>query len=67
MPDHAGRHRFRSIRRSLKIQADVLNALDGHAAESVVDTFGDFWPQVLYHAISMLPHYDLDAEPAGGR
>jgi integrase len=65
MPNHAWRHRFRSIGRSLKIQADVLNALDGHAAESVADTYGDFWPQVLFDAIAMFPRYDLDAADTG--
>ncbi len=65
MPNHAWRHRFRSVGRSLKIQADVLNALDGHAAESVADTYGDFWPQVLFDAIAMFPRYDLDAADTG--
>lgn len=59
MPNHAWRHRFRSVGRSLKVPTDVLNALDGHAAESVADTYGDFWPQVLHEAIASFPRYDL--------
>lgn len=68
MPNHAWRHRFRTIGRSLKIPTDVLNALDGHAAESIADTYGDFWPQTLYEAIASFPRYELDgADAAGGR
>lgn len=66
MPNHAWRHRFRSIGRSLKVQTDVLNALDGHAAESVADKYGDFWPQVLYEAIATFPRYDLDGPDIPG-
>lgn len=61
MPNHAWRHRFRSVARSLKIPADVVNALDGHAAASVADTYGDFWPRVLHEAICLYPRYDLSA------
>jgi integrase len=61
MPNHAWRHRFRSVSRSLKIPADVVNALDGHAAASVADTYGDFWPRVLHEAICLYPRYDLSA------
>lgn len=59
MPNHAWRHRFRSVGRSLKVPTDVLNALDGHAAESVADTYGDFWPQTLFEAVAMFPRYEL--------
>jgi integrase len=60
MPNHAWRHRFRTIGRSLKVQGDVLNALDGHAAESVADKYGDFWPQTLFEVICSFPRYKLD-------
>jgi integrase len=66
MPNHAWRHRFRTIGRSLKVPGDVLNALDGHAAESVADKYGDFWPQTLYEAIVQFPRYDIDGPDVPG-
>lgn len=58
-PNHAWRHRFRSIGRSLKVPTDVLNQIDGHAAQTVADAYGDFWPWVLHEAICEFPRYEV--------
>lgn len=58
-PNHAWRHRFRTIGRSVDIETDMLNAIDGHAAASVADAYGDYWASVMLTAISKHPRYEV--------
>lgn len=56
-PNHGWRHRFKTMGRQLQIPSDVMNAILGHAAASVGDSYGDFGVDVKLREISKLPAY----------
>lgn len=59
-PNHAWRHRFKTICRLAGIQTEYQNALTGHANERNAGlAYGDFPIKALYREISKLPQITL--------
>ncbi|WP_417584171.1 hypothetical protein [Pelagibacterium sp.] len=58
-PNHGWRHRFRTIGRSLRIADSMMNAIDGHATESIADAYGDYVIKAMHEAISVYPAYTI--------
>lgn len=58
-PNHAWRHRFRTVARAVKIGDAMIDHLQGHAPGSVGEAYGDRWPIVLFEAVASLPRYEL--------
>lgn len=58
-PNHAWRHRFRTVGRELGIDSSVLNAIDGHAAGSVAERYGSVTLKAKYAAIIRFPNFRI--------
>lgn len=62
-PNHAWRHRFKTLGRGLKIDSFTLHALQGHAAETVGDSYGDVPMQARISAINSFPPAGVEVVP----
>lgn len=58
-PSHGWRHRFKTVGRELGIQDRVLDAIQGHAARTAGDAYGDITLQTKINAIEQMPDYVL--------
>jgi integrase len=56
-PNHGWRHRFKTVGRSVGIDAPLLDRITGHAPASVGDAYGDYGIDVQFEAISRMPAY----------
>ena len=59
-PNHGWRHRFKTIGRSVKIEAALLDHIKGHAPATVGDSYGEYPLTVQAEAIARLPRYQVD-------
>jgi integrase len=59
-PNHGWRHRFKTVGRELGISDRVLDAIQGHAAKTAGDSYGDVTLRAKYAAILQMPRYDID-------
>ncbi|WP_306113264.1 MULTISPECIES: DUF6538 domain-containing protein [unclassified Roseovarius] len=59
-PSHGWRHRFKTVGRELGIQDRILDAIQGHAARTAGDEYGDVTIQTKIAAIEKLPDYKLN-------
>lgn len=58
-PNHAWRHRFKTISRDLILDPRVVDAIQGHAGRTASDGYGDVSLKARYAAIKQLPEYDV--------
>lgn len=58
-PNHAWRHRFKTVSRRVKMDTGTRDYMQGHAPANEAEDYGDFEPEVLLHEISKLPRYDV--------
>ncbi|KIN60634.1 Phage integrase [Sulfitobacter noctilucae] len=63
-PNHAWRHRFKTQCRELGISDRVVDAIQGHAAKTSSDNYGDVTLKTKTNAIEQLPNYDLNCMTA---
>jgi integrase len=54
-PSHAWRHRFKTLCRRYGVSSDIGDALTGHSARTVADTYGTFEVSALYRELCKLP------------
>ena len=54
-PSHAWRHRFKTLCRRFGVSADIGDALTGHSARTVADSYGAFEMSALYRELCKLP------------
>lgn len=54
-PSHAWRHRFKTLCRRHGVSSDIGDALTGHSARTVADTYGAFEVTALYRELCKLP------------
>lgn len=54
-PNHGWRHRFRTVGRAAGIENSILNAIDGHAAETVGDQYGETTIEAQALAMAKFP------------
>ena len=59
-PNHGWRHRLKSVGREIGMDGRVLDAIQGHAARTAGDDYGNVSLKAKQRAIEMLPTYDLD-------
>jgi integrase len=59
-PNHAWRHRFKTLARKVRMDVGARDYMQGHAPGSEGEAYGDFEPDVLLHEISKLPRFALD-------
>jgi integrase len=58
-PSHGWRHRFKTVGREIGIQDRILDAIQGHAAKTAGDDYGDVTLVTKINAITRLPPYEL--------
>lgn len=58
-PSHGWRHRFKTVGREIGIQDRVLDAIQGHAAKTAGDDYGDVTLSTKINAINRLPEYQV--------
>lgn len=59
-PNHGWRHRLKTVGRELRIDAHVLDAIQGHASRTAGDNYGDVTLKAKRDAISKFPRYQLE-------
>lgn len=58
-PNHAWRHRFKTIARDVDIAQRYMDAIQGHEDGSASSDYGDNTMKALYREILKLPRYDI--------
>lgn len=58
-PNHAWRHAFKTTGRELGIDTRILDAIQGHAARTAGDDYGDVTIAAMQRAIKQFPSFDL--------
>ncbi|MBZ8117366.1 site-specific integrase [Roseovarius sp. LXJ103] len=58
-PSHGWRHRFKTVGRELAIQDRVLDAIQGHAARTAGDAYGDVTLATKKASIKRFPDYSV--------
>lgn len=64
LPNHAWRHRFKTVARKVHMDVGARDYMQGHAPATEGEAYGDFPPDVLLHEISKLPKIEIDAVAA---
>ncbi|PRA89061.1 integrase [Ochrobactrum sp. MYb29] len=59
-PNHAWRHRFKTIANDLGLPERVVDAIQGHAGRTAGDGYGDVTIAAKNRVISQYPEYELD-------
>ena len=63
-PNHAWRHRFKTVGRELGLSDRVIDAIQGHAGRTAGDSYGDVTLAAKARAIDALPDIDLSGTAA---
>jgi integrase len=58
-PSHSWRHRIKTSGRKHGLAQDILDAITGHGARSVADSYGEFPVEALYRELSRIPELEL--------
>jgi integrase len=58
-PSHSWRHRIKTLGRKYGLAEDILDAITGHGARSVADSYGEFPVEALFREISKIPKLEL--------
>jgi len=58
-PSHSWRHRIKTSGRKYGLAPDILDAITGHGARSVADSYGEFPVEALFREISKIPKLEL--------
>lgn len=64
-PNHAWRHRFKTVADAAGIETKYQNRITGHVAANMGDYYGDNEEETLFREVSKLPRY-LDERTEGG-
>lgn len=60
MPNHGWRHRFKTVARSVGIDGRVIDAIQGHAARTAGDDYGDVTVTAMALAMAKFPSVKLE-------
>ncbi|WP_341642243.1 DUF6538 domain-containing protein [Phycobacter sp. K97] len=58
-PNHAWRHRFKTVGRNADIAPEYLGAIQGHAGRTAGEDYGEYPVETLYREICKLPRIDV--------
>ena len=58
-PSHSWRHRIKTSQRKHGLAQDILDAITGHGARSVADSYGEFPVEALHRELSKIPELEL--------
>lgn len=65
-PNHAWRHRLKTLSRICDMREDATRYIQGHAPHAKDERYGDHNPAPLVREISKLPVLNLDPDPSNG-
>lgn len=57
-PNHAWRHRLKTVARELGLDRAAIDALQGHADGSASGAYGEWTVAALYREVVKLPRYE---------
>ncbi|MET4278546.1 MULTISPECIES: DUF6538 domain-containing protein [unclassified Bradyrhizobium] len=60
-PNHGWRHRFKTVARKVKMDAEVRDAIQGHAPRTEGEDYGEIPPDVMLPEILKYPWYQIEA------
>ena len=58
-PSHGWRHRLKTVGRELAIDPRVIDAIQGHAARTAGENYGDVTLKAKHNAIERIPIFDI--------
>lgn len=58
-PNHAWRHRFKTVARNIGMSMEIRDYFQGHAPRTEGEQYGEVSVQATYEAIRRLPRYDV--------
>lgn len=58
-PNHAWRHRFKTVARDTKMDVEVRDAIQGHEDGRAASDYGEVSVKAMWDAIANLPRFDL--------
>ncbi|TCD15258.1 tyrosine-type recombinase/integrase [Oricola cellulosilytica] len=58
-PNHAWRHRFKTLGREVGIDSRILDAIQGHAPRTASEHYGDVTLRAMKNALDKIPRYNL--------
>lgn len=59
LPNHAWRHRFKTVARKVNMDVGARDYMQGHAPATEGEAYGDFTPDVLFNEIAKLPRFEI--------
>lgn len=60
-PNHAWRHRFKTVARDCRIDVEVRDAIQGHEDGRAASSYGDVTVKAKWAAVQRLPHYHVQS------
>lgn len=60
-PSHGWRHRFKTVARKVRMDAEVRDAIQGHAPRTEGEDYGEVPPEVMLHELLKMPRYRVTA------
>jgi integrase len=65
-PNHGWRHRFKTVAKSVRMDAEIRDAIQGHAPRTEGERYGETPIDAKWKEILLLPRYDVEP-PVGPR
>jgi hypothetical protein len=62
-PNHAWRHRFKTVARDSKMDLEVRDAIQGHEDGRAASDYGEVSVKAMWEAIQSLPSFDIRVAP----
>ncbi|WP_029064080.1 DUF6538 domain-containing protein [Labrenzia sp. DG1229] len=59
-PNHAWRHRFKTVADAAEIEVKYQNRITGHTAANIGDFYGDNEEKTLFREVAKIPRYVID-------
>jgi integrase len=61
-PNHAWRHRFKTIARDVRMDREIADRIQGHAPRTEAEKYGEVSVKAIYREIRLIPKIELDDE-----
>jgi integrase len=58
-PNHAWRHRFKTVAREIGIDQEIRDAIQGHEDGRAASDYGEVTIRAMWNAIKQLPRYEV--------
>ena len=62
-PNHAWRHRFKTVAREVGIDGEIRDAIQGHEDGRAASDYGEVTIKAMWNALQALPRYDIAEKP----